>query len=95
MALYTSIANTMSGPGTELKKLISIFATEKTGCGCSERAKLMDEWGPDVCEANRPLIVSWLSKSARERKLPFSYFLANQALTIAIRRARRSQATDN
>lgn len=84
----------MAGPGTELKKLLSLFATITKGCKCQERANLMDKWGPDVCETNRTLIISWLAKSARDRKLPFSYFLANQALTIAIRRARRSQATD-
>lgn len=82
----------MAGPGTELKRLLSIFANPNQGCGCKEKADIMDKWGPDVCEANRTLIISWLANSARGKKLPFSYFLANTALTIAIRRARRTKS---
>jgi hypothetical protein len=82
----------MAGPGTELKKLLNFFAiVSDDGCKCDEKAKTMDEWGPDVCETNRSIIISWLAKAARNRKLPFSYFLANTALTVAIRRARASK----
>lgn len=81
----------MAGPGTELKKLISYFAKDVKGCKCNDKAILMDKWGPDRCHANRTIIVSWLRKSARKRNMIFSEIVANALISLAIRRARRSQ----
>jgi hypothetical protein len=82
---------TTGGPGTELKALLKswlgIVATPN--CSCNAHARQMDEWGPDVCEQNLPTIVGWLEGQAKARKLPFVRFLGEQAVKLAIRRARR------
>ena len=83
-----------SGPGTELKGLLKtwlgIVATPN--CSCNARARQMDEWGPDVCEQRLPEIVGWLEEQAKARKLPFVRFAAEQAVKLAIRRARKKAA---
>jgi hypothetical protein len=82
-----------SGPGTELKGLLKwIGITSSPTCSCNARAKQMDEWGPDVCEARLPEIVQWLEDEATRRRLPFVRFAAEQAVKLAIRRARKSAA---
>lgn len=82
------------GPGTELKALLKdwlgIEAT--SNCSCNARARQMDEWGPDECERRIPEIVGWLEEQARARKLPFVRFAAEQAIKLAIRRARKAAA---
>lgn len=49
----------------------------------------MDEWGPDICEQNLPTIVGWLEEQAKARGLPFVRFAGEQAVKLAIRRARK------
>jgi hypothetical protein len=49
----------------------------------------MDEWGPDLCEQNLPTIVGWLEEQAKARNLPFVRFAGEQAVKLAIRRARK------
>jgi len=51
----------------------------------------MNDWGPDLCEANRTIILSWLRKSARERGLPFFEPLANLAISRAIKKSRENK----
>jgi len=41
------------------------------GCGCADRARTMNRWGPGECE----------------RRLPFSTWLARLLVRLAIRRA--------
>lgn len=83
-----------SGPGTELsvflKKWLGIAASP--GCSCAARARLMDEWGADECERRMPEIVGWLEEEARNRGLPFVRFAAEQAVKLAVRKARKNAA---
>lgn len=83
-----------SGPGTELKAILKdwLGIQASPNCSCNARAKQMDEWGPDLCEQNLPTIVSWLEEQATARKLPFVRFAAEQAVKLAIRRARKKAA---
>jgi hypothetical protein len=61
-----------SGPGTELKKLLSkIGITSTPTCSCNARAKKMDEWGSEECEKRIDEIVGWLKEEANKRGLPF------------------------
>ena len=80
----------MSGPGTELKKLlarIGIVATQH--CSCNARAKQMDEWGCDICELRMETLTNWLQDEAAIRKLPFIRLAGRVLLKRAIRNARR------
>jgi hypothetical protein len=83
-----------SGPGTELKALLKdwLGIQASPNCSCNARARQMDEWGPDLCEQNLPTIVDWLGEQAAARKLPFVRFAAEQAVKLAIRRARKKAA---
>ncbi len=83
-----------AGPGTELKALLKdwLGIQASPNCSCNARARQMDEWGPDLCEQNLPTIVDWLGEQAAARKLPFVRFAAEQAVKLAIRRARKKAA---
>jgi len=81
----------MSGPGSELHNILSYFVRTTSGCGCVDKVKIMNDWGPDLCEANRTIILSWLRKSARERGLPFFEPLANLAISRAIKKSRENK----
>jgi len=86
-----------SGPGTELKKLLSRIGIVATpDCSCNARAALMDANGPDWCAANRTLIIAWLAEEAAKRKvpftnlpLPFNAMSAGKIVDFAIHRARK------
>jgi hypothetical protein len=82
-----------SGPGTELKGLLKLIGiTASPTCSCNARAKQMDEWGSDECERRMPEILEWLEEESGRRHLPFVRFAAEQAVKLAIRRARKSAA---
>jgi len=83
-----------AGPGTELKALLKdwLGIQASPNCSCNARARQMDEWGPDLCEQNLQTIVGWLEEQAKARKLPFVRFAAEQAVKLAIRRARKKAA---
>lgn len=52
------------GPGTELKKIIAdLELTGVKGCGCGQKASVMDAWGVGGCRANRDTIAKWIKKS--------------------------------
>lgn len=80
-----------SGPGTELKAILRdwLGIVASPNCSCNARARQMDEWGPDLCEQNMQTIVTWLEEQAAARKLPFVRFAGEQAVKLAIRRARK------
>lgn len=60
------------GPGTELKKLLSLVGiTADENCSCNKHARIMNSWGPDECERRIDEIVGWLRDEATKRKLPF------------------------
>lgn len=77
----------LSGPGTELKKLLSkIGIVSKPNCSCNQRARIMDQnekKEPGWCEKNIETICNWLQEEANKRKLPF----LRSAGKILIRRA--------
>lgn len=55
------------GPGTELKRLLGeLGLTPVSGCGCDDRAALMDSWGVAGCRERRAEILAWLT-DAREK----------------------------
>ena len=80
-----------AGPGTELKAILKdwLGIQASPNCSCNARARQMDEWGPDICEQNLPTIVGWLEEQAQARNLPFVRFAGEQAVKLAIRRARK------
>ena len=79
-----------SGPGTELEKLISWFKRKTSKCGCGDRIKKMNMWGPDKCEENMDTILGWLEKSAAENNMPFIRPVARWLVQKAIERSRCS-----
>lgn len=83
------------GPGTRLKGLLaSIGIVAGPKCRCGERAKTMDDRGPDWCEQNIDMIVGWLEEEAKSRKIPlFSRVAARMLVKKAIRLARKDAAS--
>lgn len=79
------------GPGTELERLISWFKKKNGKCGCGNRIKKMNMWGPDKCEENMEIILGWLEGSAKTNKIPFSKTLAKVLVKKAIRNARKQK----
>lgn len=78
------------GPGTELKLLLRrMFIAPRKGCKCEERAKQMNEWGPDGCEEHFDEIVEWLVEEAVRIRLPFKEYGAKLLVRRAIKESRR------
>lgn len=87
-------AKSPSGPGSELKKLLSrLGITASPTCSCNQRAKLMDANGCDWCESNLDEIVGWLREEAQRRNLPFVDIAGRVLVRRAIRNARRAAAS--
>ena len=81
-----------SGPGTELQGLLSWFG-HSTRCKCASRAKIMDQWGPDVCERNIDAIEGWLKEEAKSRGLPLPILhgpVARSLIKKAIKLSRKN-----
>ena len=88
------------GAGSELHKMIPKFLESKT-CSCRDWAKKMNIWGPDKCEAKREVIIDKLVSESEKRSI-FSWVpqvavrkVANNLLTTAIERARKTIDKDN
>lgn len=89
-----------AGPGTQLLQMLSLVHwLVGSGCGCEDRARKMDEWGPDECERRLDEIVGDLVGTADERILLAKFSprgtkaaAARAAVKEAIRRARAVQA---
>jgi hypothetical protein len=80
-----------SGPGTELKKLISWFySPDKRKCKCATRIAKMNAWGPDKCEENIDTIMRWLKHSAAINLVPYVESAVRLLVQLAIRRARKN-----
>ena len=60
------------GPGTMLSKFLSWFSAATPGCGCEERAAIMDAWGVEGCRENLPTILHWLRSSAHAAGIPYT-----------------------
>jgi hypothetical protein len=85
------IAAPTSGPGTELKKILSrVGITATPNCSCNARAATMDANGCDWCEANINTIVGWLREEATKRGLPFVDMAGRLIVKRAIRNARKA-----
>jgi hypothetical protein len=83
---------TSLGVGGELKALLRKFRiVDSAGCACEEKARMMDENGPDWCEENLEVIVEWLHQEAKRRRLkvPFARTGARVLVRYAISRARK------
>ena len=85
------MAQTTTGPGTQLKNMLAWFnikAKEK-GCGCRSYQKKMDRGGPQWCRDHKQEILSHLEKEAKKRGLLFVKLAASKLVDLAIRRAER------
>jgi hypothetical protein len=81
-----------TGPGTELKRMLKFFRVKESGgCGCSSKARQMNERGTEWCRKNVRRIEGWLKAEAERRGLPFSGFAARRLIKLAIWRAERKQ----
>lgn len=55
------------GVGTELTKLLKECGVGgNRGCGCSSKARLMDNNGIEWCEKNIEALATWLVKAAKK-----------------------------
>jgi hypothetical protein len=80
------------GPGTLLKQsLAKIGIHAAPGCQCNPRAALMDRNGPDWCNANIELIVTWLREESTRARLPFLAPAARLLIRRCIAKSRRLQ----
>lgn len=88
-ALQNILTVEISGPGTELKKLISWFPIpKKTGCrSCRSLEIKMNNWGPEKCKQKIAYITRKLHVAAMRRNIPFSTSLAEVLVRKAIRNA--------
>jgi hypothetical protein len=87
-----------SGPGTELKKLLSsIGITATPNCKCNARVKHMDAMEaqePGWCETNIDTVVGYLRESAADRGLPFLDAAGRVLVRRAIKNARKAALTN-
>ena len=82
------------GPGTELKKLISIFAMPSGGCGCTNHVVTMNHWGVERCRRNVGIIANWLVAESARRNLPtgpVAQWAMQAIINKAINNAERNQ----
>lgn len=91
------------GPGSNLRAIIAGWQarlpwfdlTEYPGCKCGETAKLMDQWGPDGCEANMDTLLDRLETEAQKRHIsvPFRRTVARAMVNRAIQQTRKATAS--
>ena len=80
-----------SGPGTELKKILSrVGITSAPDCSCNAHAAEMDRNGCEWVEANMSTVVGWLREQAAARGLPFLDAAGRALVRVAVRNARRA-----
>ena len=80
--------------GTHLKKLLATFGIVAShNCSCNKRARIMNNNGPDWCEANIDTIVGWLREEASKRGLPFLDAVGKLLVRRAIKAARKAAAS--
>lgn len=79
-----------NGPGTILTNMISTMGIKSTpNCSCRRHALEMNEKGPDWCEQNLPVILSWLREESEKRHLPYIESVASLIVKRAIKTSRR------
>lgn len=80
------------GPGTILHSMLSKLGIQTNpNCKCMAKANHMNLMGPDWCERNIDLIVSWLKEESKNRKLPFIESLAKLLVKRSISKSRKLQ----
>lgn len=79
------------GVGSELKKMLSWFASESVDCACESREVIMNAWGPELCRRNMEQILGWLQEGALKHGVPFSRWLARAMVNSAICLVERKQ----
>ena len=73
-----------SGPGTQLKNMIPDFF-ESEGCGCSDYAKKMNNWGPDGCEERIDEIVARLVSESE--KIGYGFGIVASVIPDSVRKS--------
>ena len=71
------------------RKLSWAFRKDDSCVICRYRAAKMNEWGPDKCEENMELILSWLRHAAKKRRVPFFKEAVRIVVMSAIKEERR------
>lgn len=61
---------TSTGPGTELKKLLSWFSLPTADCQCETHAQIMNIWGPAKCREELETIIEWVVEEAEQQNYP-------------------------
>lgn len=70
-----------NGFGTQLANLFKhLSLSEVKGCECPGHQDLLDLWTPEYIRSNIDLVVKWLGKESRKRRIPFLPFLAKRIL---------------
>jgi hypothetical protein len=81
------------GPGTILSQSLALIGiTASPTCGCKRKARQMNDWGPDGCDAHMPEILAGLREEAERRKMPFVEPVARLLVQRAIRVSRKKKA---
>jgi hypothetical protein len=84
------LINKSSGPGTELKLLLSRFNLRQfKSCGCNKHIVEMNTRGVDWCSENLETIVGWLRTEATKQGIIFFDLPARVAVKLAIKNAEK------
>ena len=89
------MADTPRGVGDHMADMLSWVKPAGSCSTCKDRARKMNQWGPEGCRKNRDKIIRWLREARDDVGIP--WWLApdpvlNNLLNIAIRRAEREAA---
>lgn len=90
---HSPAAESTSGPGTELSRLLKRLGIEPTPtCACRAKAAQMDAWGPDECEKPEHIdeVIAVMREEAKARGLPFLDVVGRMLVRRAIKNARKN-----
>ena len=78
-----------NGPGTILTGMISTLGIKSTStCSCRRHALEMNDKGPEWCEKNMDVILSWLREESNKRSLPYVETVARMMVNRAIAKSK-------
>jgi hypothetical protein len=79
-------ADDPDGAGTALSKMLEKIGIKSTpNCPCKRRARLMNQLGPEWCEENLNIIISWLKEESEKRNIIFLESIAKLIVIRAIK----------
>lgn len=78
--IHAVINGNISGFGTKLHNLFSVFFNDTPDCQCPGHRDILDVWTPDYISKHLDQVVNWLKYAAIQRRLPFSSTLARYLL---------------